>query len=173
MFGPADADSPTGPRQIPIGLVGPSHAADGIRNWLQRCQNHIEAKDTKPGHENLHQPFPGFQYRLPFDAQLVFDDTLVREIPERQLRRIVPADPVSATKDAVDFYADTARSQADTGRCRVVIRARPEELQDRKGHPPSQESAAEREEDQDCERPEATSTTCSRQSRSRCPLPCS
>ncbi|MFJ2915564.1 hypothetical protein ACIO8F_40755 [Streptomyces sp. NPDC087228] len=144
VFGPADAHSPTGPRQIPIGLVGPSHAVDGIRNWLQRCQNHIEAKYTKPGQENLHQPFPGFSTDSPFGAQLVFDDALVREIPERQLRRMV-----CATKDAVDFYADAARCLADTGRCRVVICARPEELQDREGHPPSQESTAEREEDQD------------------------
>ncbi|MFE3030871.1 hypothetical protein ACFXKY_04420 [Streptomyces canus] len=149
VFGPADADSPTGPRQIPIALVGPSHAVDGIRSWLQRCQSHIEAKDTKPGQENLHQPFPGFSTDSPFGAELVFDDALVREIPERQLRRLARADTASATADAVEMYADAARSLADTGRCRVVICARPEELHDREEHPPSEENRAEREEDQD------------------------
>ncbi|WP_327312445.1 argonaute/piwi family protein [Streptomyces sp. NBC_01235] len=149
VFGPADADSPTGPRQIPIALVGPAHAVDGIRSWLQRCKNHIEAKDTKPGQENLHQPFPGFSTDSPFGAELVFDDTLVREIPERQLRRLARADTASATADAVEMYADAARSLADTGRCRVVICARPEELHDREEHPPSEENRAEREEDQD------------------------
>ncbi|MFJ3421487.1 hypothetical protein ACIPN8_34645 [Streptomyces sp. NPDC086082] len=149
VFGPADADSPTGPHRIPIALVGPAHAVDGIRSWLQRCQNHIAAKDTKPGQENLHQPFPGFSTDSPFGAELVFDDALVREIPERQLRRLARADTASATKDAVDLYADAARSLAETGRCRVVICARPEELQDREEHPPSEESRAEREENQD------------------------
>ncbi|CAM5291134.1 hypothetical protein SVIOM74S_09574 [Streptomyces violarus] len=60
---------------------------------------------------------------------------------------MVRADTVSATKDAVVFYANAARSLADTGRCRVVICSRPEELQGREGHPPSQESTAEHEED--------------------------
>ena len=148
VYGPADADSPTGPHRIPIALVGPAHAIDGVRKWLQRCQNHIEAKDTKPGQENLHQPFPGFGADSPFGAELVFDDALVREIPERQLRRLARADIASATADAVDLYADAARSLAETGRCRVIICARPEELQDREDHPPSEETAAEREEDQ-------------------------
>lgn len=75
------------------------------------------------------------------------DDALVRENLERQPRRMVRADTASATKDAVVFYADAARSLADTGCCRVVICVHPEELQDREGHPPSQENTAEREED--------------------------
>ncbi|MEU1183741.1 hypothetical protein ABZ464_40165 [Streptomyces sp. NPDC005820] len=151
VYGPTDADSPTGPRQIPIALVGPAHAVDGIRNWLQRCQNQIEAKETKPGQENLHQPFPGFSADSPFGAQLVFDDALVREIPERQLRRLARADIASATADAVALYADAARSLAETGRCRVIICARPEELQDREDRPSSEEAAGDREEEQ-CER---------------------
>ncbi|MFF0108677.1 argonaute/piwi family protein [Streptomyces hirsutus] len=148
VFGPADADSPTGPRQIPIALVGPAHAVDGIRSWLQRCQDPIEAKETKPGQENLHQPFPGFSGDSPFGAQLVFDDALVREIPERQLRRLARVDIASATADAVELYADAARSLAETGRCRVIICARPEELRDREDHLPSEEVVTDRQEEQ-------------------------
>lgn len=148
VFGPADADSPTGPRQIPIALIGPAQAVDGIRSWLQRCQDQIEAKETKPGQENLHQPFPGFSADSPFGAELVFDDALVREIPERQLRRLARADTASATTDAVEIYADAAGSLAETGRCRVIICARPEELQDREDRPTSEEAAADREEEQ-------------------------
>lgn len=71
-------------------------------NSLERCQY------TKPGQENLHQPFPGFSTDSPFGAQLVFDDAPIREIPERQLRLMVRVDTVSATKEAVNFYADAA-----------------------------------------------------------------
>ncbi|NJP69928.1 hypothetical protein [Streptomyces sp. C1-2] len=148
VYGPADADSPTGPRQIPIALVGPARAVDGIRSWLKRCQDPIEAKQAKPGQENLHQPFPGFSADSPFGAELVFDDALVREIPERQLRRLARADIASATAEAVELYADAARSLAETGRCRVIICARPEELQDREDRPPSEEPTADREEEQ-------------------------
>ncbi|WP_405731158.1 hypothetical protein OG607_32840 [Streptomyces sp. NBC_01537] len=149
VYGPADADSPTAPHQIPIALVGPAQAVDGIRRWLQRCQDRIDAKDTKPGQENLHQPFPGFRADSPFGAELVFDDALVREIPERQLRRLTRADIASATAEAVEIYSDAARSLAETGRCRVVICARPDELNDREDRPPSTEGAAEHGEEQD------------------------
>lgn len=151
VFGPADADSPTAPHQIPVALVGPARAVDGIRTWLQRCQDRIEARDTKPGQENLHQPFPGFNADAPFGAELVFDDALVREIPERQLRRLAGGDVAAATAEAVEIYGDAARSLAETGRCRVVICARPDELNDREDRPPpaEEEVAAERHDEQD------------------------
>ncbi|WP_157963707.1 argonaute/piwi family protein [Actinocorallia populi] len=136
VFGPADADSPTAPHQIPVALVGPTRSIDGIRKWLQRCQSPIEAKEAKPGQENLHQAFPGFSTDSEFGSELVFDDALVREIPERLLRKLARADVASATTEAVDLYADAARSLAETGRCRVVICARPDELNDREERPP-------------------------------------
>lgn len=138
-FGPADAESPSAPHQILIALIGPAQAVDGIRGWLQRCRDRIEAKDTKPGQENLHQPFPGFSPDSEFGSELVFDDALVREIPERQLRRLARADIASATAEAVQMYADAARLLAETGRCRVIVCARPEELLDREARPPTAE----------------------------------
>ena len=63
VHGPADADAPSAPRDIPVGLVGPSSAVGGMRGWLERCQTRIEGKEAKPGQENLHQPFPGFSQR--------------------------------------------------------------------------------------------------------------
>ncbi len=138
LFGPADAESPTAPHQIPIAVVGPASAVDGIRKWLRRCQNPIEAKEAKPGQENLHQPFPGFNGDSQFGSTLVFDDALVREIPARQLRRLARAEVASATAEAVEIYADAARSLAETGRCRVVICARPDELHDREDRPPQE-----------------------------------
>lgn len=92
--------------------------------------------------------FPGFNTDSPFSSELVFDDAVVREISERQLRRLASADIASATTEAVNIYADAARSLAETGRCRAVICARPEELNDREDRPPSSESPAEHEEEQ-------------------------
>lgn len=148
VFGPADADSPSAPHKIPVALVGPAQAVDGVRRWLQRCQDRIEAKDPKPGQENLHQPFPGFSADSPFNAELVFDDALIREIPERQLRRLAQAG-ASATADAVQVYAGAARVLAETGRCRIVICARPDELNDGQDRQPSAWGDAEHEDGQD------------------------
>ena len=136
VYGPADADSPSAPRDIPVGLVGPAAAIDGMRGWLERCQTRIEAKEAKPGQENLHQPFPGFSTDTSFGAGLVFDDALVREIPDRQLRTLAKADVKAAIAEGAGLYADAARSLAETGRCRVILCARPEEIREHDSEPP-------------------------------------
>ena len=119
-------------RTVPVLVpgVGPPSAIDGLRGWLERCQSRIEAKEAKPGQENLHQPFPGFSTDTNFGAMLVFDDALVREIPERQLRRLATADVKAAIAEGADLYADAARSLAETGRCRVILCARPDEIRE-------------------------------------------
>lgn len=135
VYGPADADSPSAPRDITVGLVGPAAAIDGLRGWLERCRTLIEAKEAKPGQENLHQPFPGFSTDTSFGAQLVFDDALVREIPGRQLRLLAKTDVRAAIAEGAALYADAARTLAETGRCRVILCARPEEIRE---HEPEQ-----------------------------------
>ena len=170
VYGPADADSPSAPRDIPVGLVGPSWAIDGMRGWLERCRTRIEAKEAKPGQENLHQPFPGFSTDTNFGAGLVFDDALVREIPDRQLRLLAKADVKAAIAEGAGLYADAARSLAETGRCRVILCARPEEIREHDSEPPAPGGGgnADGEEEQDAETPRSagTSTTCSRPRRS-------
>lgn len=128
VFGPADADSPAAPCQIPVGIVGPRDAVDGLRKWLQRCQQPIAAKEAKPGQDNLFLEFPGFSMDSAFGAELVFDDALVREIPDRQLRQLAKADVKAAVGEAAGLYLDGARSIAASGRCRILICARPDQL---------------------------------------------
>ncbi len=130
VYGPADADAPSAPHAIPVGLVGPPQAVEGLRGWLQRCRSPIEAKETKPGQENLHLPFPGFGAETSFGAGLVFDDALVREIPGRQLRKLAGADAKAAIAEAAAMYTDAARSLSESGRCRVILCARPEEIRE-------------------------------------------
>ena len=133
VFGPADADSPTAPRNIPVGLVGPPASIDGLRGWLERCRSLIEAKEAKPGQDNLFLPFPGFSPESSLGAELVFDDSLVRQIPDRQLRKFANADVKSAVSEAADLYTEAARSLAEGGRCRVILCARPDEIREREG----------------------------------------
>jgi hypothetical protein len=135
VYGPADADAPSAPRAIPVGIVGPPSAVDGLRGWLEQCRSRIEAKEAKPGQENLHQPFPGFSTDTNFGAMLVFDDALVREIPERQLRRLANADIKAAISEGAGLYADAARSIAETGRSRVILCARPDEIREHESEP--------------------------------------
>jgi hypothetical protein len=138
LFGPADADAPTAPRQIAVGLIGSPSAVEGIRRWLDRCRAPIDAKLAKPGQENLFLPFPGFNIEGAYRSELVFDNGLIREIPDRELRLLARSDVKAAVAEGVELYLAAARSLCDTGRCRVLICARPDELQeDEYSEPPS------------------------------------
>lgn len=148
VYGPADADSPSAPRDITVGIVGPAAAIDGMRGWLEQCQTRIEAKEAKPGQENLHQPFPGFSTDTSFGAQLVFDDALTREIPGRQLRTLANTDVKTAIAEGAGLYADAARSLAETSRCRVILCARPEEIREHDSEPPVPVENADGDEEQ-------------------------
>ena len=140
-----------------------------MRGWLERCRSRIEAKEAKPGQENLHQPFPGFSTDTNFGAELVFDDALVREIPDRQLRMLAKADVKAAIAEGAGLYADAARSLAETGRCRVILCARPEEIREHDSEPPAPPDDGDADSDGgagDDRRSAGTSTTCSRPRRS-------
>jgi hypothetical protein len=136
MFGPADADAPAAPQRITVGLVGSPSAVAGMRRWLDRCRAPIDAKQAKPGQENLFLEFPGFTNDRAFCSELVFDDGLIRELPDRELRRLAKSDTNAAVAEAVDLYMAAATSLCETGRCRVLVCARPDELHD-EGEPPS------------------------------------
>jgi hypothetical protein len=128
VFGPADADAPTAPTRIAVGLIGSSRHVNELRHWLSRCREPIDAKATKPGQENLHAAFPGFTSDGPLSAELVFDDALTRVLPDRDLRLLARADRPSAVTDALEMHAEAAASLDETGRCHVIVCARPDEL---------------------------------------------
>lgn len=144
-FGPADADTPAAPTQITVGLVGPRQALDGIRRWLDRCRSDVKGKPAKPGQDNMFPDFPGFNDAGAFCSELVFDDALVRELPDQTLRRFTASPNPSSVAETADLYADAARSLSETGRCRVIVCARPDELDDTlaDSRPAEEESATE------------------------------
>ncbi len=128
-FGPADIDTPSAPTAIPIGCVGPRESIESLRRWLDRCRTEIPGKTSKPGQENMFPDFPGFSQETTFHSTLVFDDALTREIPDRVMRTI-SGDSRLAAQRAADVYADAAMSLSETGRCKVILCARPDDLDD-------------------------------------------
>ena len=138
-YGPADIDAPDRPTTVTVGFVGPAEHIAGLQGWLHRCCSPIAPKAAKPGQEKLHVGFPGFRSEEAFHSQLVSHDSLVRAIPERELRRL--ATP-AALGDLVDSYAERVESLSETGRCDVIMCCRPDQLDE----PPAdqrQDTAAE------------------------------
>lgn len=129
-FGPADADAPSAPGRIMVGVVAPSSQVQAMQEWFERCRSAIDARPAKPGQENMYLPFPGFALGSPFAAELVFDSALVREIPDRVIQRFNGAAAPGVARDAADLYAEHARSIEDSGRARLIVCVRPPEMED-------------------------------------------
>jgi hypothetical protein len=129
-FGPADAESSTAPTSIPVGLIGPAPGVEGMREWLEHCRSHIDAKASKQGQHMLFPAFPGFRDDVAFGSTLVFDDALTRVIPSAAIKCLAAANPIHAVRDAANLYSAEAESLAETNRPKVLICVRPDELND-------------------------------------------
>lgn len=128
-YGPVDLGTPAAPARIRVGLVGPGEAISGIRDWLERCREMIEAKPNNR-HPRLFRGFPGFDAGQSFRCELVFDDTWDRAISNRSLRRILTKPINLATAECVDVYRREIADLSDKGVVDVIIVARPDDLQD-------------------------------------------
>ncbi len=129
-FGPADAESSTAPVSIPVGLIGPARGVEGMRDWLDRCRQPIDAKASKHGQQMLFPAFPGFRSDVAFGSELLFDDSLTRVIPSAAIKRLESTNPLHAAREAADLYSAEAESLAETNRPKVIICVRPDELAD-------------------------------------------
>lgn len=126
-YGPVDAGTRTAPSKIEIGIVGPPDGVEGVRAWLDACREPIAPKSPNK-YPKLFRDFPGFNEDAAFRSSLVFDDGLTRVISTRDLNRVTSKPGTLASAAAVELYADAVADLADTNRCRVILCARPDDL---------------------------------------------
>src|SRR6266508_908456 len=98
--GPLDAGTELAPRTIRVGLVGTPATIEGAREWLERCREGIDARDSRQ--PNLHPGFPGFSPESPFRATLVFDSTLERPVAQREFLGLAKSGAV--VESAVELF---------------------------------------------------------------------
>lgn len=103
-YGPADVGSGRAPKRIHVGVIGTPANSEGVQLWLEGCRKEIAAKQSRQ--PNLFPRFPGFNPEEAFRSTLVLDSAFNREIPARDVERIVRADDHNAiVSAAVDRYA--------------------------------------------------------------------
>jgi len=128
-YGPVDLGTPGAPTRIRVGLVGPAEGISGARAWLERCRTRIEAKANNR-HPRLFQSFPGFNTDRTFRSELVFDDTWMRAISNRQIGRILTKPVPLATAECVDLYHREIEDLYERGVVDIIVVARPDDLED-------------------------------------------
>lgn len=137
-FGPVDAGTDSAPSRIRIGIVAPQPAVEGIRSWLQRAREPINAKPPRyPGQATLFPGFPGFDQDHTFESVLALEERNMRSIPNAAIESLATMDLASATTAAVEAYIEEIRWLSETNQCDVIICARPPELDVAAGGAPS------------------------------------
>jgi hypothetical protein len=127
-YGPADAGLSRAPDQIIVGLIGTPANIEGAREWLNRCREEIPAKPSRQ--PNLFPRFPGFQLDTAFRSTLVLDGGLEREIPARDIERIVRGDNHNRmVAEAVDRFCAEMRLLKEKRPPHVFVCAVPPEIE--------------------------------------------
>ena len=128
-YGPADLGTTAAPTRIRVGIVGPAEDIEGLRRWLERCRQPIDAKANNQ-HPNLFRGFPGFNANCGFRSELAFDEEWTRSVSARDLRRVISKPVALATAECVDIYRQEVADLTEKGLVDVVLIARPDELED-------------------------------------------
>jgi hypothetical protein len=126
-YGPADAGLERAPDQIVAGLIGTPSTIEGARLWLERCREEIPAKASRQ--PNLFPRFPGFQPGTAFRSTLVVDSNLEREIPARDIDRLVRGEEHNRiVTDTVDRFCVEMRLLKEKRPPHVFLCAIPPEI---------------------------------------------
>src|SRR3984885_5463818 len=125
-YKPLDYRDALAPKTIPLGIVGTERTISDLRTWLNDCAKGIEAKlSNQP---NLFPRFPGFGDDTPFDAKLVFDARLERQMPLRDLPKSLDVKAYNPfITEIADSYIKEAEACSERG-ASVVICTLPMEL---------------------------------------------
>ncbi len=112
---PLDFDKGETPKKIRVGIVGSATSVEGLRDWLEKCQQEIPAKQSRQ--PNLFPKFPGFNADCAFHAQLITDSSLQRDMSSSQMRAIANAAvlderKIEGTRALVELGAITVRQEA-------------------------------------------------------------
>lgn len=128
-YGPVDAGADSAPTRIRIGVVGAQAAVEGVRSWLQRAREPINAKLPKyAGQAALFPSFPGFDYDHSFRSVLSLEERNMRAIPSRVIADLASNGHDGAVQAAVDAYMGEILWLSESNSCDVIVCARPPEL---------------------------------------------
>ena len=100
---PLDTFSPLAPKEIKLGIVGTTETVEGVRGWLERCRDGIEAK--KSNQPNLFPRFPGYGPDTNLRAPIVTNSQVEKTIPQREFDELrTGKSATQVVNDAVELF---------------------------------------------------------------------
>lgn len=144
-LGPLELKDVAEPRSIRVGIVGTPETVEGVRGWLERAAEGVEAPLV--GHPHTAPPFPGLSADSSLAARLVFDARTERTIANDAFAELSGKTKHAATVASVELFLDELRHIAERGRVDVIVCALPQSLLNVSGEPPTAPAAAEEDEE--------------------------
>lgn len=114
--------------RIHIGGVGGPEGLDRLEAWLRRCQSGIPGK-SEARLPNLFAPFPGFNKRSGFRADLLFDREIARTILNKDFKQVGAIENwPRRVEEAVDLYYREIKFLAQNRTVDVIMCVLPDNL---------------------------------------------
>lgn len=127
---PLDYNSASAPKEIKLGIIGSAQTIEELSNWIEKCEQGIDAKNTKQPY--LFLDFPGFgeQDNLPTDINL--DNRRNIDLTKRDIDNLLKIeDKNDLICKAVDLLISELRYIDEKTSPDVIICALPEALAER------------------------------------------
>jgi hypothetical protein len=126
-YGPADLDTASAPKQVRVGIVGIEHDVSGLRTWLERCSNAVDAASARAARmANFYPSFPGYRSEVAFDSELSFDERASRTLRVNDIEQLQSLSPPEAARQAVALYLEQIEHIAEEGWAQVIVCCRPD-----------------------------------------------
>lgn len=121
---PLDFESPVAPKRINVGLVGTNDTIEGIRTWLERCREPIDAKESNQPH--LFPRFPGYSEQTAFRSSLVFEEQLSRPLSKKEVAGLATMSNVgNRVTKLVELFLEEIKYLAQNTPAKVIVCAPP------------------------------------------------
>ena len=126
-FSPYDINS-VRPERIKIGIIGKGSSVPDFLLWLESCQDFIPGKKSiiRPN-PNLFPSFPGFNKKIAFKSELIFDDTFVRSVANYKFVELKDKSATKKKEIICDLYFNEIKYLAQNKKPDVIICLLPEE----------------------------------------------
>jgi len=126
-YGPLDSGETSAPSQLRLGLIGTEDTISTIRQWLDRCRDGVDAKQTKL--QNLFPPFPGFSEDSPFRSSLAFHDRWCSPIRQREIDAVLAhSQSADVAREAAAIFIGHAADLLEQGGPMVLVCVPPQDV---------------------------------------------
>ena len=109
------------PTSITIGFTGPMESINEVVDWVDKCKQAIEGKESNK--HKLFQRFPGFNKGEAFSSEIIYDESYKRNIRQSDLDDSIKnnEDLNKRIEEVVELYLKEIRFLSKNKNCDVII----------------------------------------------------